>query len=99
MNGGCRNAECIGNLCDIHQFSLWWVGWPLITSDVPLSAQTTDKIRSEAMTIRGSALLSVENTFLPLSLETAGDKTIIRVDGAIATLGALRFIACPFHRE
>jgi hypothetical protein len=27
-----------------------------------LSAQTTDKIRSEAMTIRGSALLSVENT-------------------------------------
>src|SRR6516162_3354232 len=62
MNGGRRNAECIGNLCDIHQFSIWWVGWPLITSDVPLSAQTTDKIRSEAMTIRGSALLSVENT-------------------------------------
>src|ERR1700682_1466868 len=45
------------------------------------------------------ALSSSRRGFLPLSLETAGDKTIIRVDGAIAPLGALRFIACPFHRE
>src|SRR5258708_382818 len=60
-----------------------------------------ERLRSQcfAMGKLGLGTIEFAQGFLPLSLETAGDKTIIRVDGAIATLGALRFIACPFHRE
>src|SRR5258708_28732606 len=60
-----------------------------------------ERLRSQclAMGKLGLGTIEVARGFLPLRLETAGDKTIIRVDGPIATLGALRFIACPFHRE
>src|SRR5258708_36801682 len=60
-----------------------------------------ERLRSQcfAMGKLGLGPIEFAQGFLPLSLETAGDKTIIRVDSAIATLGALRFIACPYHRE
>ena len=60
-----------------------------------------ERLRSQcfAMGKLGLGPIEFAQGFLPLSLETASDKTIIRIDGAIATLGALRFVACPFHRE
>ena len=55
--------------------------------------------RNAARWASSALALSSSRRAFSHSASTAGDKTIIRVDGAIATLGALRFIACPFHRE
>src|ERR1700736_4728026 len=37
--------------------------------------------------------------FFPFRFEPAGDQAIVRIDGPVSTLGALRHVACPLDRQ
>src|ERR1700726_4516454 len=37
--------------------------------------------------------------FFPFRFEPAGDEPIVRIDGPVSTLGALRLVACPLDRQ
>src|SRR6266566_3867019 len=37
--------------------------------------------------------------FFPFRFEPAGDQQIVRIDGPVSTLGALRLVACPLDRQ
>src|SRR6266567_79331 len=37
--------------------------------------------------------------FFPFRFEPAGDQPIVRIDGPVSTLGALRLVACPLDRQ
>ena len=43
--------------------------------------------------------LKFAKRLLPFGFDAACDQTVLRIDGAITALGALRLIACSFHRE
>src|SRR6516164_4843175 len=47
----------------------------------------------------GLGLFQFAQALLPLGLDATGDETVVGVDGAIATFGALRVVACPLDRE
>src|SRR5208282_6698446 len=36
---------------------------------------------------------------LPFALEAASDQAVVGIDGAVAALGAARFVACPLDAE
>src|SRR6516164_288359 len=47
----------------------------------------------------GLGLVELAQAVLPLGLDAAGDEAVVGVDSAIATLGALRLVACALDRE
>ena len=47
----------------------------------------------------GLGLLEFTQAVLPFGFETTSDEAVVGVDGAIATLGALRLVACALDRE
>jgi hypothetical protein len=47
----------------------------------------------------GLDLLELAQAALPFGFDATGDEAVVGVDGAIATLGALRLVACALDRE
>src|SRR3989442_11803336 len=48
---------------------------------------------------RGSGLLEITQALFPLRFQSASHKSVLRIHGTIATLGALCFVVGPFHSQ